>query len=117
MSDCPFCDKIANGGDEHGPVVYESKTVRSFAPLNPVTEGHRLFVPIFHAPRAESNVSVTGAVFTQAARCARWAGYAAYNLIQSNGAAATQSVPHMHVHLVPRRDGDGLALPWSGGAQ
>jgi histidine triad (HIT) family protein len=35
------------------------------------------------------------------------------NLITSAGRAATQSVMHLHLHLVPRLDGDGLALPWS----
>jgi diadenosine tetraphosphate (Ap4A) HIT family hydrolase len=35
------------------------------------------------------------------------------NLITSDGAAATQTVKHLHVHIVPRRDGDGLTLPWS----
>lgn len=41
------------------------------------------------------------------------------NLITSRGAAATQSVFHLHLHLVPRTEGDGLALPWrdAGGSE
>jgi len=35
------------------------------------------------------------------------------NIIQSNGAAATQTVAHLHVHIVPRTERDGLLLPWS----
>ena len=35
------------------------------------------------------------------------------NLITSIGAAATQTVFHLHVHVVPRHEGDGLLLPWS----
>ena len=35
------------------------------------------------------------------------------NLITSIGPAATQTVPHLHLHLVPRRPGDGLPLPWT----
>ena len=37
------------------------------------------------------------------------------NLITSRGRAATQSVFHLHLHLVPRADNDGLALPWHSG--
>ncbi len=35
------------------------------------------------------------------------------NLITSAGREATQTVFHLHIHVVPRRDGDGLALPWT----
>jgi histidine triad (HIT) family protein len=35
------------------------------------------------------------------------------NIITSVGSAATQTVRHLHVHVVPRRRGDGLQLPWS----
>jgi diadenosine tetraphosphate (Ap4A) HIT family hydrolase len=58
---------------------------------------------------------------TTAALALKFAGYLANrmgleacNFITSAGAAATQSVPHLHVHVIPRRDGDGLALPWTG---
>jgi histidine triad (HIT) family protein len=37
------------------------------------------------------------------------------NLIVSKGPSATQTVAHLHLHIVPRRPGDGLALPWSHG--
>jgi histidine triad (HIT) family protein len=40
-------------------------------------------------------------------------GTKSFNLITSQGAAATQTVMHLHLHLVPRTDGDGLKLPWS----
>jgi histidine triad (HIT) family protein len=36
------------------------------------------------------------------------------NIITSVGAEATQTVFHLHLHVVPRRFGDGLALPWTG---
>ncbi len=35
------------------------------------------------------------------------------NVITSRGAAATQTVRHLHVHVVPRRQGDGILLPWT----
>lgn len=117
MSACPFCRKIAAGSDEHGPVTLEGRGVASFEPLNPVTRGHRLFVPTSHVERADQSPDLLSAAMHAAARYALWLrdlGAARdYNLIQSNGQAATQSVPHLHVHLVPRREGDGLALPWT----
>ncbi|CAL9324879.1 HIT family protein [Streptomyces sp. SudanB91_2054] len=41
------------------------------------------------------------------------AGHPAVNLITSKGEAATQSVFHFHVHVVPRQEGDGRPLPWT----
>ncbi|AXQ62303.1 histidine triad nucleotide binding protein [Gordonia phage TillyBobJoe] len=107
---CPFCAKIEDGTAEYVPVY----NAVHFVPLNPVTEGHRLFVPDWHArhPNATATSEAMGAAV-------RWAAShlpddAEYNLITSNGAAATQTVEHLHVHLVPRRPGDGLLLPWGG---
>lgn len=40
----------------------------------------------------------------------------AYNIVQSSGAAAWQEVPHMHVHVIPRYQGDDLRQPWLGRA-
>ena len=40
-------------------------------------------------------------------------GAASCNLITSVGAAATQTVKHLHIHIVPRHEGDGLHLPWT----
>ena len=56
------------------------------------------------------------AVSTAARRLARAAveglGADGVNLVQSTGAAAFQTVFHLHVHVVPRYAGDGLRLPW-----
>jgi histidine triad (HIT) family protein len=108
MSDCVFCQRIAC--EEYVPC---NRAVVRFAPLNPVTPGHMLFVPLGHLPSASTLAPVTGDVFCEAAR------YAAtrpddFNLITSAGADATQTVQHLHVHYVPRRAGDGLTLPWTG---
>ena len=114
MTDCPFCQKIAAGGDGYGPVHDTAMaSVKRFAPLNPVTPGHTLFVPVEHYGRADDGNLATADAFDAAIRYAKKEGVGAYNLIQSNGAPATQTVPHVHVHLVPRREGDGLALPWT----
>lgn len=87
--------------------------VLNIEPLNPVVPGHRIFIPRRHVIRADSDPGVTGAVFQEAAN---WGAYHAedFNLITSAGRAATQSVDHLHVHYVPRVEGDGLTLPWTG---
>lgn len=103
--DCPFCRKISEGS-----VTYVTPYVVSFIPLNPVTPGHRLFVPRIHAEHPSPHS--LGDVMAEAERHAGVRGED-YNLITSSGPAATMTIPHVHVHYVPRRDNDGLELPWS----
>ncbi|WP_084501472.1 HIT family protein [Nocardia xishanensis] len=104
---CVFCDRIAAEDYEY---EYADTVVR-FTPLNPVTPGHMLFLPAWHAehPHAEA-VRVS---MSYAATYANSQGED-FNLITSSGPAATQSVAHIHCHYVPRRPGDGLHLPWTG---
>ena len=68
-------------------------------------------LPRVHVPDAGTDPDVTAAVMRRAAEL--MAEHGAANLITSRGAAATQTVFHLHVHVVPRRPGDGLMLPWS----
>jgi len=82
-----------------------------FEPLNPVVPGHLLVVPEKHVRDAGDDPTVAAACMDVAATIAK--RYKAYNLITSAGAPATQTVRHLHVHVVPRRDGDGLPLPWT----
>jgi histidine triad (HIT) family protein len=91
-------------GRVNGMVVLE--------PTNPVTEGHVLVVPERHVESALTDEVLTGEVFRAAARWAAECGYTDVNLITNAGRSATQEVFHLHVHVVPRREGDGLALPW-----
>ena len=108
MKDCPFCDLINSGRTSKAEHDYR---VRYFEPLNPVTPGHMLFVPEWHATHPD--ILAIRVCMSAATR------YAAerdedFNLITSSGASATQTVAHVHIHYVPRRTGDGLALPWTG---
>jgi histidine triad (HIT) family protein len=115
---CPFCERIAEGRYDGGFTLPGSVAV--FEPLNPVTRGHLLLVPFEHVRDAAEAPHVTARVMEHAARLlhnfsspAEPHPYQA-NVITSIGPAATQTVFHLHVHLVPRREGDGLALPWTG---
>lgn len=110
MDSCVFCEKIA---DDTVDIRTPGVGVYYFEPLNPVTPGHRLFVPREHIARAEQNPGITGLVFNEAAGYARSMG-SNFNLIVNSGPAAGQTVFHLHVHYVPRRAGDGLLMPWGG---
>lgn len=107
--DCVFCE-IIEQGDYHG----RDFTCVWFAPLNPVTPGHMLFVPIRHVNSALDSLSTTATVFAAAALYAQHQNGEHFNLITSSGSNATQTVNHFHVHYVPRVADDGLHLPWTG---
>ena len=85
----------------------------AFEPLNPVTDGHLLVLPRQHVADAFEDPAVTAEVMRAAASIAR-DQYKSVNLITSVGAPATQTVWHLHVHIVPRHTNDGLRLPWTG---
>ena len=108
---CPFCKRIAAG--EYDRELSPNGLQAVFAPLNPVIPGHLLVVPWEHIESAAADPKVAGAALGYAARIVQHFGYNA-NIITSVGPDATQTVFHMHVHIVPRHAGDGLHLPWTG---
>lgn len=105
---CPFCDESKIKSEI---LVFDDVIV--FTPLNPVCEGHTLVVPRQHVTDFTDNPEVTALVIEHASRIAQMRG-GDYNLITSKGRSATQSVFHLHVHLIPRKAEDGLLLPWTG---
>ncbi len=109
---CPFCKIIR--GEAEAQMVASWPDAVAFVPLDPVTPGHVLVVPTVHVPDFVADRAVTAAVMHRAAILADTLPAREWNLITSAGAAATQTVYHLHVHLVPRRAGDGLHLPWTG---
>lgn len=108
---CIFC-KIVHGLAP-AQIVEEWEEVIAFVPLEPVTKGHILIVPKEHVSDYRQNPRVTGLTAAAAAEYASTIKQQS-NLITSAGELATQSVFHLHMHVVPRRRGDGLKLPWSG---
>jgi histidine triad (HIT) family protein len=109
-TDCVFCDIVA--GTAPAVIAYTWPDAVAFTPLNPVTVGHVLIVPRRHItvphedPELYQSVSGRAAVFAGMMETH-------YNLITNVGEEATQSIGHLHVHLIPRFHGDGLQLPWS----
>jgi histidine triad (HIT) family protein len=112
MTACPFCARIEAG--EYDRIRYGlpgGLRIVSFEPLNPVTPGHLLVVPGVHVEHAGVAPEVTAGTMHFAAELAHL--FESANLITSIGTPATQTVRHLHIHVVPRREGDGLALPWT----
>lgn len=107
MPDCPFCEIII--GRAPATIVAESTACLVIVPLNPVVDGHVLVMPRAHVIDAIEDPWTTAQVMRYAAMLA----HRPCNIITSAGAEATQTIDHLHVHIVPRRAGDGLALPWS----
>jgi len=108
-SRCVFCEIIAGRAAAH--VVRRWPEVIAIRPLHPVTPGHVLVIPHAHVVDVGSDPAVSAGTMAAAAQLA--GELAAANVITSRGRAATQTVPHLHLHVVPRQDGDGLSLPWT----
>ncbi len=113
--DCIFCKIIA--GEIPSFKLYEDDATFAFMDINPANDGHALVVPKDHAKdvHAVSDDSISRTVITAkkiAAAIEKTVSPGGINLVQSNGAAAGQSVFHFHMHVLPRREGDDLKLNW-----
>jgi histidine triad (HIT) family protein len=104
---CAFCSIIA--GKAPAEVVAEWPDAIAIKPLKPVTEGHVLVIPKQHVADFTVDPDVSAAVMRVAAEIAKPPA----NIITSAGAEATQTVLHLHIHIVPRTTDDGFALPWT----
>jgi histidine triad (HIT) family protein len=111
VATCPFCAIIDDGAPAKH-LMPPQEDIIVIEPLNPVTEGHALVIPKVHVTDFAHHPETSGMTMKWAAWYARSVGDA--NIITSIGLAATQTVRHLHVHVVPRQLGDGLMLPWSG---
>jgi len=111
MSECIFCKIVA--GKAPAKIVRQFEYGLAFVPLNPVCCGHVLIIPDRHVRDAAEDPEITALTARYAAEYAASLG-CEFNIITSAGKFATQSIMHLHLHVVPRREGDGLLLPWSG---
>lgn len=108
---CTFCAIVA--GELPATVVREWDDAVAILPRRGgCTDGHVLVIPRVHVADAGVDPAVTAQTMVCAAEL--MAEHPAANLITSRGTEATQTVFHLHVHVVPRVEGDGLALPWTG---
>lgn len=108
---CSFCAIAV--GKAPAAIIEVWPDVLALRPHRPVVDGHILVIPRRHVEDAGVDPWTTGLVIMKAAGLAREL-YPQFNLITSAGPAATQTVFHLHVHIVPRIVNDGLTLPWTG---
>lgn len=109
--DCVFCDERKIEAEVEQMYGADGSVHFVFEPLAPVRPGHLLVVPMLHYQDATEDAYGAAMAMSVAARVAR--RYPAANIITSIGTAATQSVMHLHLHVVPRTAEDGVLLPWS----
>ena len=115
MSTCVFCRIVAK--EIPATVVHEDEHTLAFMDIGQVNPGHVLVAVKKHAENIFAlDEAQAGAVFRSAAKVARAIRGAfepqGLSVYQANGAAAGQTVLHLHIHLVPRYEGDGMALTW-----
>ena len=119
MNDCIFC-KIANG-EIPSATLYEDEEFRVILDLGPATKGHALVLPKAHyADLTEIPEDLAGRAAGVAKKVVTAMKAAlpcdGYNVVQNNGEAAGQTVPHYHVHLIPRYKNDYAGISWKPGS-
>ena len=120
MSDCLFCRIVA--GELPSTRVHEDDRVIALMDIFPATRGHVLVIPRAHAAdlrdvAPDDLAAAAAAAQVLAGRAFDRLGADGVTVMQSNGAAAWQTVFHYHVHVIPRYDGDPLVLPWTPGGE
>lgn len=113
--DCVFC-KIRDGQVPSMKIDEDERTL-TFMDIHPLSSGHCLVVPKHHAATIfEADIRDLEAVMVSAKRVALAIQEAlrpdGLNVFQANGAAAFQTVPHFHLHLIPRWANDGKGFDW-----
>lgn len=113
--ECEFCRIVKGNADSH--TVSERDLSFAFLPLNPATLGHALVVPKKHVSDiwdADDELLAGCISHVRQIAAAAWRAFQpeGLNIIQSNGTAATQSVFHLHFHVLPRWPDDKFNLVW-----
>jgi len=110
--ECIFCRIV--DGSAPSTQVYEDDDVLAFLDIRPLSRGHTLIIPKVHASGlSELDPAIGGKVFQVAQQVALGQrrsdlGVDGVNLMLADGRAAMQTVFHVHIHAVPRRNGDKL---------
>lgn len=113
MGECIFC--LIAQGKIPSSKIYETDSLYAFLDLNPVHKGHTLIIPKKHAENIfDLDPSLGGELVSFMKKVGRavmeTTGATGLNIYQNNGRSAGQEVDHLHWHLIPRFDGDGLKL-------
>ena len=113
--DCVFC-KIRDG-EIPSFKIHENERTLTIMDINPLNSGHCLVITKTHAATIfDADEEDLKAAMTTARKVALAIRHGlkpdGLNMLQANGAAAFQSVPHFHLHLIPRWNNDGKGFDW-----
>jgi histidine triad (HIT) family protein len=110
---CVFCAIV--GGQAPAIRIYEDDNYLAILDIRPFTRGHTLVVPKRHTvdvtdtpPETLADLVTIGQRIAKAARATELAD--ATNIVINDGRAAFQSVFHIHLHVLPRHNGDKLSV-------
>lgn len=115
--ECIFC-KLATGQiPTHS--IYEDEDFKVIMDANPASKGHCIILPKTHAENLmELPEEYCEKILSVAKKCCSVLMNVLHcdgiNVLQNNGAAAGQTVFHLHVHLIPRYEGDTVNINWPG---
>jgi histidine triad (HIT) family protein len=117
-NDCVFC-AIADG-EIPSFKIYEDDVALAYLDINPFAEGHTLVIPKAHtAGLIDTDDAALAALVSRVKKVAAHIKKAlpcdGFNILQNNGAAAGQTVNHIHFHIIPRKSGDPLSFGGSPG--
>ncbi len=110
MQDCIFCKIVS--GDIPNYTVYEDSQTLAFLDIDPRTKGHTVVIPKVHAEtifdlNEEFLKALLPAVQRTTEKLETTLSPDGYNIGWNHGKAGGQAVPHLHVHIMPRWEGDG----------
>lgn len=121
MPNCVFCNIVS--GDIPSRKIYEDKQTLVFMDVVGDVDGHLLVIPKKHFKsildcEPDALNAVIRTVQKISVNLAENCGYDGVNLLNASGESAGQSVPHFHIHLIPRKQGDQIdAWPKFDGAK
>lgn len=118
MSDCIFCKIVSEEIPSYR--IFENDHALVFLDIAPVNPGHMLIVPKMHYAclediPEEELVEVIKAVQKAGFAVKKGLGAEGYSVQLNNDPVAGQIIPHLHFHVIPRNEKDGLRL-WPQGA-
>ena len=98
--------------------IYEDDHVMAFLDIGPLCPGHMLVIPkerkVFLHELSDTAAAAIGRVLPRLSRALMEAtGATAYNVLQNNGTQAHQVVMHVHFHIIPRFEDQGLDIGWN----
>ena len=112
VNECVFCN-IAKG-KQNSIKIASDRHCFAIMDINPLSLGHCLVIPKKHYEKFHAmDKRTVNATAQMVQKVCKAFIHLDYNILQNNGIAAYQTVPHVHFHIIPKRQAvDGLLLDW-----